>query len=318
MSSQFVISLDFELLWGIRDQQDKSSYGKNILGGREAIPHILELFATSGIAATWATVGCLFCKNRDELMDIAPAPSDRPIYADPRLSNYTYLSEVGLNEQEDPYYFAGSLIDKVADTPRQEIATHTFSHFYTLEQGATDHAFEADLRAAKSIANAKGIQLNSIVFPRNQYSESHVEICRRSGIDTWRGNPTGWAYASTAVADQNLLRRGLRLIDAYSGMFGSLAFPSPTGQFRNVPASRFLRPLPDGRLAALSPLQLSTIKRGMTQAAKSGENYHLWWHPHNFGADVSANLAGLKTILEHFDTLRQSYCMQSVTMRGLI
>ena len=28
----FVISLDYELMWGVRDSQTKESYGKNILG----------------------------------------------------------------------------------------------------------------------------------------------------------------------------------------------------------------------------------------------------------------------------------------------
>lgn len=35
MSGQFVISLDFELLWGVRDHSDKHAYGQNILGARE-------------------------------------------------------------------------------------------------------------------------------------------------------------------------------------------------------------------------------------------------------------------------------------------
>ena len=43
MSGQFVISLDFELLWGVRDHSDKQSYGQNVLGAREAVPRIREL-----------------------------------------------------------------------------------------------------------------------------------------------------------------------------------------------------------------------------------------------------------------------------------
>lgn len=34
----FVISLDFELMWGVRDVQTKAGYGPNILGVRQAIP----------------------------------------------------------------------------------------------------------------------------------------------------------------------------------------------------------------------------------------------------------------------------------------
>ena len=48
----FVISLDFELNWGVRDVYDISQYGKNLLNGREAIPKILSLipdFSKTGI-----------------------------------------------------------------------------------------------------------------------------------------------------------------------------------------------------------------------------------------------------------------------------
>ena len=64
MSGQFVISLDFELLWGVRDHADRTSYGKNVLGARDAVPQMLEIFAQNSIRATWATVGFLFCETR--------------------------------------------------------------------------------------------------------------------------------------------------------------------------------------------------------------------------------------------------------------
>ena len=52
----------------------------------------------------------------------------------------------------------------------------------------------------------------------------------------------------------------------------------------------------------------------MTQAAKRGEIYHLWWHPHNFGVNQTENLAGLETILKHYATLEKSFEMKSKTM----
>ena len=72
MSGQFVISLDFELLWGVRDHADRQAYGQNVLGARDAVPRMLERFAARGIRATWATVGFLFCKTKDELIASLP------------------------------------------------------------------------------------------------------------------------------------------------------------------------------------------------------------------------------------------------------
>ena len=102
MNGQFVISLDFELLWGVRDHADRDSYGGNVLGARDAVPKMLELFAEKGIRATWATVGFLFCESKEELL--ASFPSELPEYSNPRLSNFSYIDEIGNDERSDPTF----------------------------------------------------------------------------------------------------------------------------------------------------------------------------------------------------------------------
>lgn len=311
MSGQFVISLDFELLWGVRDHSDKQAYGQNVLGARDAVRRMLELFAARDIRATWATVGFLFCETKDELM--AALPAERPSYSNPRLSNYAYLDEVGKDERSDPYYFAASLVDAICKTPGQELGTHTMSHYYCLEDGQTLAAFEADLAAAKALAGLRGISLKSIVFPRNQFTPAHLEICAQQGITHYRGNPDGWAYQAAKGSEQTLAKRALRLIDAYSGILGSQTFGPGRDGLVDVPASRFLRPCA-GKLAAFHPMHLGAIKRGMTDAAKAGRGYHLWWHPHNFGRNLDANMDGLQQIIDHFAMLRDRHGMQSLAM----
>ena len=71
MSGNLVVSLDFELMWGVRDHRSLSDYGDAVLGGRQAIPLILERFERAGIRATWATVGLLFAKSRDQMLEYA-------------------------------------------------------------------------------------------------------------------------------------------------------------------------------------------------------------------------------------------------------
>lgn len=312
MASRLVLSLDFELLWGVRDHSDRQSYGANVLGAREAIPRMLEIFAESDVRATWATVGFLFCETKDELL--GSLPELRPAYRDQRLSNYTYLDEVGEDERRDPYYFGASLVSRIRQTPGQEIGTHTLSHFYCLEEGQTDHAFRADLSAAITIAQRHGIILKSIVFPRNQFSDASLAICRELGLTHFRGNPDGWAYRAVRTDEQTKPRRALRLLDAYTGLLGAQGFTSRNvAGLVDVPASRFLRPCA-GKLAPLHPLHLATIKRGMTTAAKEGKGYHLWWHPHNFGREMEANLRGLGDIIKHFLELRDRFGMVSSAM----
>lgn len=315
--SNFVVSLDFELLWGVRDHHDKNSYGANVLGAREAIPKLLDLFDEFGIGATWATVGFLFCENKDELVDTIAGIEELPQYRNNRLSNYGFIDDVGPNEVKDPYYFAASLLEQIKNAPKQRIGTHTFSHFYCLEDGATPASFSDDLAAARTLAKRRGIELESIVFPRNQYSDEYLGICAANGITCYRGNPGNYIYRPSKGADQTPVVRAMRLLDAHSGAFGSQVFrPEKRNGMTNVPASRFLRPRA-GALARLSSAHIATVKRGLARAAKTGASYHLWWHPHNFGRNTEENLEGLREVCTHFEMLKDKYGWDSAAMEAV-
>jgi peptidoglycan/xylan/chitin deacetylase (PgdA/CDA1 family) len=314
-NSCLVISLDFELSWGVRDSIGLEKYRNNLLGVRSVVPALLELFHEFGIHATWATVGFLFFKSRDELMN--NLPEQIPHYADRMFSPYDDLDRLGNHEGEDPFHYAPSLINMIQTFPNQEIGTHTFSHYYCLERGQTLEAFRADLRAALSIAKGYGLDIQSLVFPGNQYSEAHVSVLAEMGIMAYRGNGRAWLHAPRSRENERMVRRGLRLLDAYIS-FSRHNGHSPSalrGSYPvNVPASRFLRPY-SPRFKVLEPLRLQRILSEMTYAAKCGLLYHLWWHPHNFGADPENNLSFLQRILEHHSTLRNRYRMESLNMR---
>src|SRR5260370_28124836 len=82
-----VISLDFELHWGVRDKcAPEGPYRENLLGARKAIPQILDLFEEFDIAATWATVGFLFDESRQAREQSSPA--GRPHHAHKPLRPY--------------------------------------------------------------------------------------------------------------------------------------------------------------------------------------------------------------------------------------
>ena len=316
MTGVFIISLDFELMWGVRDHLTKEQYGRNVLGAREAIPRMLQVFEQYGICATWATVGFLFCESKDEL--IASIPREVPKYDRPELSNYNYFGEVGPNERRDPYYFGLSLLNQIRSCPGQEIGTHTFSHFYCLESGITDQQFEADLLSAIMVAERRGIRLRSLVFPRNQYDSRMIAVCARNGIRVYRGNEEGWMYRSTSGERQTLARRGMRLSDAYLNLSGTNTSSRQNAGIgiNNIPSSRFLRPY-SPYLRLLDGLRLSRITKAMEEACRLDERYHLWWHPHNFGARLEDNMRFLEKILDHFTRLRDAYGMRSLAMGDL-
>lgn len=312
---RFVISLDFELHWGVRDRWRVDEYRANLDGVWEVVPRTLELFARHDVRATWATVGFLMAEDRDELL--AHVPDERPRYADPRLDPYAELLGLGTGERDDPHHFAPSLVRRIAETPGQEIGTHTFSHYYALEPEQSSAAFAADLDAAIALARLRGHAITSIVFPRNQCEAGAVAICRERGLTAFRGTERAWHRRPRRGYPSPLPARALNLLDSYVTV-GShhLADAADHGGIVDVPASRYLRPW-SGARARLEPQRLRRIRTAMTAAARRGRIFHLWWHPHDFGARPDENLAVLASVLEHFAALRAEHGMQPATMRDV-
>jgi peptidoglycan/xylan/chitin deacetylase (PgdA/CDA1 family) len=309
------ISLDFELFWGVKDKRSLADYGANLLGVRAAIPAMLALFARYGVRATWASVGMLGFATKAELMRQLPAV--RPAYHDQGLNPYLRLNEVGADEASDPYHFGYSLLRRIADTPGMEIASHTFSHFYCLEPGADGDAFRADMQASRDSFARIGLAPTSLVFPRNQYDDASLAIAADCGIRVFRGNPRHSFYATAAQSSEGRAKRLGRLADSYLNLSGHHVArrDAREGALANLAASRFLRPY-SARLAGLDAVRLARICGSMSAAAAQGGAYHLWWHPHNFGSNLAANLAFLGHVLKHFALLRERHGMTSETMAG--
>jgi peptidoglycan/xylan/chitin deacetylase (PgdA/CDA1 family) len=308
----FIISLDFELFWGVRDHRTLADYGANILGVRKSIPAMLEMFRRHDIHATWATVGFLFFDKKTDL--IAQCPQLKPRYARESLSPYPDVSSLGPDEAADPYHYGKSLLDLIRSCPGQEIATHTFSHYYCCEPGQDVAAFQADIDAAVRTARACGVELRSIVFPRNQTAAEYLKVCRELGIACYRGNEKAWFYAKGRRQGETFLTRAGRLLDTYFNISGhnTYSLSCPEGLV-NLPASRFLRPWERG-LSALDELKYRRITSGMKDAAQSGKVYHLWWHPHNFGANLDKNIAFLERILIFYSRMQKTHAMRSMSM----
>jgi peptidoglycan/xylan/chitin deacetylase (PgdA/CDA1 family) len=309
-----VISLDFELHWGLRDRvmRDDSSYGR-LLVARDAVRDMLEVFTARRIHATWATVGFLFASTRDELRSYMPR--ERPRYHRAELN--PYAETIGIDEEHDAEHLAGSLVDLIGRSAGQEVGSHTFSHYYCLEAGQDETAFRADLASARRIALRHGFELTSLVLPRNQWNPAYEAAVLELGFKSIRGPQRAWGHRARQRGKQTFLHRGARLADTYVGMS-----PPPTTDWQDVlrpsglcdvPASAFLRPYDPGR-KRLEPLRLARLRSGLRHAAHHGRIFHLWWHPHNFSQHRSENVALLQKVLNEFDTLARAEGMQSLTM----
>ena len=308
----FTISLDFELYWGVRDHRTLESYGTNIKNVHQVIPRLLDLFEQHEVHCTWATVGFLFFNNKEELTNSLPAVC--PVYLQTSYDPYSYLKQ---NELEPVYHFAPGLIEKIRNTPGQETGTHTFSHFYTLERNTTAEQFSADLDAAIKKAREFNIDISSIVFPRNQYADMHLKICRDAGIKVYRGNEASGIYSPVSREKENIFRRAVRLADTYLNITGHHCYRLPAAaEMINVPASRFLRPY-SKKLKWLEGLKFNRIRKSMEHAATNGLIYHLWWHPHNFGNNMEENFECLEKIVKTYSRLNQEQKMVSLNLNEI-
>lgn len=318
----FVISLDFELYWGMFDKVTLAQYGENIKGVHTAIPQMLTLFAQNDIHATWATVGMLMCKDKQTLLGALPTKERQPRYQDMRVSSYEYIehTELGNDASADPYHFGSYLVEKIIQTPHQELGSHTFSHYYCLDGNQNSSAiFSADCKAFKKATNSFGVPITSIVFPRNQMTKEALGVCAQFGYTAYRGTPSHFLYTGKKEQDQtNIFLRALRLVDTYINISGhhTASIPTNAHSICNVQGSWFLRPY-SKTLSALEKMKLRRIKNSMTYAAKHNQLFHLWWHPHNFGINRKENIKNLLEIIEHFKMLQNTYGMQSANMREI-
>ncbi len=311
MRGTLIVSLDFELFWGMLDVCPLEDYRDNVLGGRAAIPKLLELFAKYDIHATWAAVGFLFAENYRELSGYFPKEGLRPSYAGNGMDPYKVFSQIGGDEAEAPCFYAPSLLRQIAKAPGQEIGSHTFCHYYCREKGQTAEQFAADMEAARAIARDHGYDLRSVVLPRNQCRPEYIRILREQGFTAYRDEENDWIHRRIRVRP---LLRLLRLLDVYLPLTGQGGYvPRQEDGIWNLTGSRMYKPIFPA-LGFLEGLKLRRIKTQMRHAARKGLTFHLWWHPHNIGLRTREHLEQLEELFRYYSKLREEYGMESLNM----
>lgn len=314
----FCISLDFELHWGCFERmtltEAEQQYFHNT---RKIIPIKLDMFSAFDAHVTWAIVGMMYHKNVTEWK--AHLPKQIPTFANPKASAYEWIKEHGFKGEEDLFHFAPDLIERVKQTKNQEIASHTYAHYFCLEEGQTREQFKEDIELSVMLANKNGSQIHSLVFPRNQFNPEYLSVCKEVGISSVRSSPDiwYWKYATGSTFKEKFFRAG----DAYIKMQPIKPvylkdIVTNTDMPLMLPSTRLYRAWKP-KYKIQNYFKLKRILDEMTVAAKTQAYYHLWWHPHNFGWQPHDCLRELEQILEHAKKLERKYGFKSMNMHEI-
>lgn len=301
----FVISLDFELIWGLAGWQKEQidTYIPNLQNATKALKSIVDTLSKYNIKCTIGYVGFMIYHNAEELSN--HLPNHVPQYYDMIFSSIHSLIPLIETVYPQELFFCPDIIEGLKGNQLIELASHTLSHYYCLEEGQNIKAFEADIEKAQEKGEGK---LRSIIFPRNQVSEEHLIICRKYGFTHYRGNINSYLYKARKTASRYTLAGALRLLDTYINISGHHCF-KPTNKengLKNIIGSCFLRPY-SSKLKKLEKLKLARIKSSMLYAATHNQTFHLWWHPHNFGLNLQENIQELEEICKYYKKLKETY-----------
>lgn len=313
----FTVSLDFELYWGIRDKITVKEYGENVLGVWTVVPRLLDLFKKYQIHCSWAIVGAMMSADKNDLLRFLP--NHLPTYSDSNLSPFnSFLANI---EVYDPKLIYGDkLLDLVKNAANQEICSHSFSHYYCLEPGQNAQQFESDIVSTIEMAKLKGIEIKSYVFPRHQINPEYFEILKKYNINIFRETEKIWYHTAARGADEGLVKRAFRYADYFLKM-GSHHTQKKSeiknSDFYRIRASRWMRPY-SRKLDFLDSFKIRRIKNQMTYAAKKGEVFHLWFHPHDIGINQEENFKYLEEIFQHYQSLKENYGFISKNMKEIV
>ncbi len=283
--SLVVISLDFEMRWGVHDIYGTNfdAYRDNVNNLHEVIPYTLKTFAERGLKATWATVGAVGLNSWNEYFEVAPPA---PVYQNKALAINPRYADL---DPDGTLHFAPELIRQIINTPGQELGSHTFSHIYFREPGITESDFILEMDAVRRLSLERfNVDPVSLVFPKNQTAFEH--LIPQTGIRIWRGNEKAWFFDQNSDQKNSLLPRLLRVTENISPWARRAEYPE-AGITRSSLFIRFN--LPD----SLWKLHMARVENELHSIA-AGKVFHIWWHPENLGDRMGRALNRLNQLLD--------------------
>jgi hypothetical protein len=308
----FVLSLDFELIWGTLDLYGMG-FARACKAERALVPRLLHLLEKHRISATWCVVGHLFLERC--------SPDGRPRHPDLVRPNHAWYSgdwfagDPGGDEATQPLFFGRDLIRRIRECQvPQEIGSHSFSHVIFGDPGCSRECAESELRASVEAARGLGIELRSFAFPRN--SVGHLEALRAHSFTAFRGPGPRWYEQQEPPGT---LARMARLVDVLLAREPPVLVPRRTNEgVWDVPGSMIYQPMHGMRRHIPLGLRVARASKGLRAAIEQKRMFHLWFHPTNLADESEAMFEGLDAILGEAARLREGSLLENLTMGGLV
>ena len=304
-----VLSLDLELAWGQFDKLPVSTLETQSVEERKQIKRLLALLDSYGIPATWAVVGHLMLDSCSRGCD-GQAHSDVSPHA--QYSWFPvdwYDFDPCTSALSAPAWYAPDIVEWIRQARvRHEIGSHSFGHIYYGDHECTASVALADLKAAAEAAARKGFALRSFVFPRNQVG--HLEVLKSFGFSSFRG-----AEPPLVRCGKGVLQKAVHFLDQLFALRPrAVQAEEVLPGLWNIPGNHFYMSRDGIRKYIPIASRVRKGKRGVDQAVKTGQLYHLWFHPFNLNTDSDEMLSGLEQILSYASRMRAQGLLDILTM----
>jgi hypothetical protein len=292
--SRFLVSLDYELAWGTYEMTPVEYCRTNVINANEAAERIFELHERIEVPVAWAVVGAAVdpdpLRDRVERCRAAGAPMD--------LFD-SYVASVPPELRDRVTSIPKRVVQRIAASDLQEIASHSYSHLYADRAGHEDYSRDFDLFSA-TLQQLRIPRPMLFVAPKNLVNDDIRRLAASHGFQAVRVNPCNWLYRfRPRRAFGTPLVRAVRFVDAFLPVnecfeLFSRRLPADPG---TLEGNFFFRPALRWRL--LDRLHFWRFKVWVAFAVRTGRDVHLWSHPHNFGIDVARAIENYERALLH-------------------
>jgi peptidoglycan/xylan/chitin deacetylase (PgdA/CDA1 family) len=289
----FVLSLDFELIWGRLDVLGPEPLRATCERERSQVfGPLLGLLEDFEIPATWCVLGHLMLDSCAAVNGHKHPEIVRPTHAWQRGDWFEH--DPCSDEAHFPVFYGRSLVERLLDARvEQEIGCHGFSHVIFGDPGCSREAAASEVRACVRAAGELGIRPRSFTFPRNRVG--HLDVLRENGFTCFRGPEPTWHGGGGRVVGQ--VRRAGHLADVLAARRPPVVLPERTHGLINIPGSMMFFPMHGARRHIPISRRVRRALKGLESAARERRVMHLWFHPTNFADETDTMLGGLRTVL---------------------